>query len=48
VGQFHVAKRVSFTLPESATKALGYAVNQEAELMRVLDDAKLPLDNTRS
>ena len=31
-----------------ATKALGYAVNQEAELMRVLDDAKLPLDNTRS
>jgi transposase len=31
-----------------ATKALGYAVNQEAELMRVLKDAKLPLDNTRS
>jgi transposase len=31
-----------------ATKALGYAVNQEAELLRVLDDAKLPLDNTRS
>jgi transposase len=31
-----------------ATKALGYAVNQEAELMRVLDDVKLPLDNTRS
>ena len=31
-----------------ATKALGYAVNQEAELMSVLDDVKLPLDNTRS
>jgi transposase len=31
-----------------ATKALGYAVNQEAELVRVLDDANLPLDNTRS
>ena len=31
-----------------ATKALGYAVNQEAELMRVLEDVKLPLDNTRS
>lgn len=31
-----------------ATKALGYAVNQEAELLRVLDDVKLPLDNTRS
>jgi transposase len=31
-----------------ATKALGYAVNQEAELMKVLDNAKLPLDNTRA
>jgi transposase len=31
-----------------ATKALGYAVNQEAELMRVLDDINLPLDNTRA
>ena len=31
-----------------ATKALGYAVNQEAELVRVLDDVSLPLDNTRS
>ncbi|MBX3155530.1 MAG: transposase [Deltaproteobacteria bacterium] len=31
-----------------ATKALGYAVNQEAELLRVLDDPSLPLDNTRS
>jgi transposase len=31
-----------------ATKALGYATNQEAELRRVLDDVNLPLDNTRS
>jgi transposase len=31
-----------------AAKALGYAANQEAELLRVLDDANLPLDNTRS
>jgi transposase len=31
-----------------ATKALGYAFNQEKELMRVLDDGRLPLDNTRS
>lgn len=31
-----------------ASKALGYAVNQEAELLRVLDDVNLPLDNTRS
>ena len=31
-----------------ATKALGYAINQEAELLRVLDDVNLPLDNTRS
>jgi transposase len=31
-----------------ATKALGYAINQEAELMRVLDDINLPLDNTRA
>jgi len=31
-----------------ATKALGYAANQEAELLRVLDDVNLPLDNTRS
>jgi hypothetical protein len=31
-----------------ATKALGYAVNQEGELLRVLEDGKLPLDNTRS
>jgi transposase len=31
-----------------ATKALGYAINQEKELLRVLDDPRLPLDNTRS
>lgn len=31
-----------------ATKALGYALNQEAELLRVLEDINLPLDNTRS
>jgi transposase len=31
-----------------ATKALGYAFNQEHELRRVLDDPRLPLDNTRS
>ena len=30
------------------TKALGYASNQEKELLRVLDDARLPLDDTRS
>jgi transposase len=31
-----------------ATKALGYARNQRHELCRVLDDPRLPLDNTRS
>lgn len=31
-----------------ATKALGYVLNQERELRRVLDDGRLPLDNTRS
>ncbi len=31
-----------------ATKALGYAINQEAELRRILDDGELPLDNTRA
>jgi hypothetical protein len=31
-----------------ATRAIGYALNQKAELRRVLDDGKLPLDNTRS
>jgi len=31
-----------------ASRALGYAANQEAELRRVLDDPHLPLDNTRA
>ena len=31
-----------------ATKALGYAFNQEPQLLRVLEDGRLPLDNTRS
>jgi hypothetical protein len=31
-----------------ATDALGYAFNQEKELLRVLDDGRLALDNTRS
>jgi len=31
-----------------ASKALGYAFNQEQELRRVLDDGRLPLDNTRA
>jgi len=31
-----------------ATKALGYALNQEGELRRVLKDADIPLDNTRA
>lgn len=31
-----------------ATKALGYALNQEGELRRVLDDGAIPLDNTRA
>jgi transposase len=31
-----------------ASKALGYALNQEAELRRVLLDGRLALDNTRS
>ncbi|MEZ4229084.1 MAG: transposase [Polyangiaceae bacterium] len=31
-----------------ATKALGYAHNQAAELILLLDDLRIPLDNTRS
>lgn len=31
-----------------ATKAFGYATNQEQELRRILLDGRLPLDNTRS
>lgn len=40
--------RTSATGRTLATKALGYAANQEPELLRVLDDVKLPLDNTRA
>jgi transposase len=31
-----------------ATKALGYALNQQAELRRVLQNGDIPLDNTRA
>ena len=31
-----------------ATKALGYAINQETELRRVLAQGDMPLDNTRA
>ncbi|HEX2736455.1 MAG TPA: IS66 family transposase [Polyangiaceae bacterium] len=31
-----------------ATRAIGYALNQQHELLRVLEDPRLPLDNTRS
>jgi transposase len=31
-----------------ATCALGYAIHQERELRRVLEDPRLPLDNTRA
>ena len=42
--------RVARTTPgrNLATKALGYALNQEQELRRVFLDGRLPLDNTRS
>ena len=40
--------RASASGRDLATRAIGYALNQEAELRRVLDDGKLPLDNTRS
>lgn len=40
--------RTSATGRNLATKALGYASNQEAELRRVLVDGDLPLDNTRA
>jgi transposase len=47
---FDWVKRVSPTTPGRtlATRALGYAKNQEAELRRVFLDGRLPLDNTRS
>jgi len=34
--------------PNLATRALGYAKNQETELRRVFLDGRIPLDNTRS
>jgi transposase len=47
---FAWAKAARETTPGNnlATKALGYALNQEIELRRVLDDADIPLDNTRA
>ena len=47
---FEWVKATRLTTPgrSLATKALGYAFNQENELLRVLDDGRLPLDNTRS
>ena len=49
-GFFEWVKRARATAEgrNLATKALGYASNQEKELRRVLDDPRLPLDNTRS
>jgi hypothetical protein len=43
----HAANRVTAGR-NLATKALGYATNQEVELRRVLENGKLPLDNTRA
>jgi transposase len=43
----HAAKSITYGR-NLATKALGYASNQEAELRRILDDGDLPLDNTRA
>lgn len=47
---FAWVKQVRFTQHgrNLATKALGYAANQEQELRRVLADGRLPLDNTRA
>jgi hypothetical protein len=42
------AARISEPGRSLATKALGYAHNQEHELRRVLLDGRLPLDNNRS
>ncbi len=39
--------RTTTTGGSLATKALGYAVNQEFELLRVLDGVKLPLCSCR-
>ena len=40
--------RATVTGRNLVTSALTYAFNQEKELLRVLDDGRLPLDNTRS
>ncbi len=47
---FDWVHRVARTTPgrNLATKALGYAANQEQELRRVFLDGRIPLDNTRS
>lgn len=47
---FEWVSQVRLTQPgrNLATKALGYATNQEHELRRVLADGRLPLDNTRA
>jgi transposase len=47
---FEWVHRVARTTPgrNLATKALGYAANQEQELRRVFLDGRIPLDNTRS
>jgi transposase len=47
---FEWVARVARTIPgrNLATKALGYATNQEQELRRVFQDGRIPLDNTRS
>ncbi|MDX2055395.1 MAG: IS66 family transposase [Polyangiaceae bacterium] len=42
------AAKATMTGRNLATSALGCAINQELELRRVLDDPRLPLDNTRS
>jgi transposase len=47
---FAWVKAARETMPGNnlATKAIGYTLNQEAELRRVLLDAQIPLDNTRA
>ena len=49
IGFFAWAKQAQGAAPRSrAARALGYALNQETELMAVLQNIDLPLDNTRS
>ena len=47
---FEWVHRVARTTPgrNLATRAIGYAANQEQELRRVFLDGRIPLDNTRS